>query len=731
MGEIFARERPSNSLAFSGERMTSAAAGQIEIEHFHRYFLARQLCRGKDVLDVASGEGYGAALLSQVARSVVGVELSLDAVAHASAAYGRRNVAFLAADARAMPLADASIDVVVSFETIEHFWEQETFLTEVKRVLRPGGMAIISSPDRDVYSPLDRDANPFHVKELTRSEFSTLVSGFFGHQAILLQRPLIGSALIAETDTTSYPPDFITFERRGEDRFEVSAGLPRALYIVSIASDNPICEVFSSLYIETSHIDLLAAQVVEAQHALAEAVAGRKRADDALVRQEAAAHNAEKAQAELNAELRQVRADSDAARAMLEARAVAADAERERVLHSTSWRLTGPARRIAVCIPVGLRFHLRRGAKLLYWILTPHRTRQRFTFIKARHSRASMEPTPREFTASTAPPPSMECAPQELTASTARPPLMECTPQELTASTAAPPARFNSTIAATAQNRLLGLYTKRPLKRVAIGVVTYNNPVEDLCRLLSTATAALSRADAAPGSGILMLDNGVPTSSTVIGKVPVRLLPPVGNIGFGPGQNRIMSIAFAEGADIYIAANPDGAFHPNAVSALLHMMQAHRDEILMEATQFPEEHPKEYDPFTFETPWASGACLAVPRGMYEEIGGFDENFFLYCEDVDLSWRARAAGFRVKICPRAFFLHSVTNRLPSISTRCHYLTSGVILARKWRCAPFEAALLQELEELELSPPDCWPPAVPEEWADIPDFSHLFSFAPARW
>src|SRR5689334_1946598 len=139
MGEIFARERPSNSLAFSGERMTSAAAGQIEIEHFHRYFLARQLCRGKDVIDVASGEGYGAALLSQVARSVVGVELSLEAVAHASAAYGRRNVAFLAADARAMPLADASIDVVVSFETIEHFWEQETFLTEVKRVLRPGG----------------------------------------------------------------------------------------------------------------------------------------------------------------------------------------------------------------------------------------------------------------------------------------------------------------------------------------------------------------------------------------------------------------------------------------------------------------------------------------------------------------------------------------------------------------------------------------------------------------
>jgi ubiquinone/menaquinone biosynthesis C-methylase UbiE len=122
--------------------------GQIEIEHFHRYFLARDLCRGKVVLDIASGEGYGSALLSQVARSVIGVEFSSDVVAHASAAYARPNLRFVVGDARAIPLQTASVDIVESFETIEHIYEQEDFLSEARRVLRPGGILVMSTPKR-------------------------------------------------------------------------------------------------------------------------------------------------------------------------------------------------------------------------------------------------------------------------------------------------------------------------------------------------------------------------------------------------------------------------------------------------------------------------------------------------------------------------------------------------------------------------------------------------------
>ena len=106
MGEIFKRPMPAANLPFTGERLTSELTGQTEIEHLHRYFLARHMCRGKDVLDVASGEGYGSALLAQVAKSVVGVELAEDVVAHANTEYGQPNVCFRQGDARELPIPD-------------------------------------------------------------------------------------------------------------------------------------------------------------------------------------------------------------------------------------------------------------------------------------------------------------------------------------------------------------------------------------------------------------------------------------------------------------------------------------------------------------------------------------------------------------------------------------------------------------------------------------------------
>ena len=103
MGEIFNFKRPDISLPFDGERFTNTSGGPIEVEHLHRYLGAREVCRGKDVLDVASGEGYGSALLAQVARSVLGVELSPNAVSHASNAYGKAGLQFIVGDARRLP----------------------------------------------------------------------------------------------------------------------------------------------------------------------------------------------------------------------------------------------------------------------------------------------------------------------------------------------------------------------------------------------------------------------------------------------------------------------------------------------------------------------------------------------------------------------------------------------------------------------------------------------------
>jgi ubiquinone/menaquinone biosynthesis C-methylase UbiE len=188
MGELIRREAAAAPLTFSGERLTAAVSGQVEIEHYHRYLLAREFCRGRDVLDVAAGEGYGTALLAQVARSAVGVEIDEATVAAARAEFERPNLRFELGDARALPLADDSIDVAVTFETLEHLAEQDVFLGELRRVLRPGGLLIISTPDRDAYSPTGAAPNPYHVLELTQAEFRGLLQRHFAHSAVAAQR---------------------------------------------------------------------------------------------------------------------------------------------------------------------------------------------------------------------------------------------------------------------------------------------------------------------------------------------------------------------------------------------------------------------------------------------------------------------------------------------------------------------------------------------------------------
>jgi SAM-dependent methyltransferase len=268
MGEIFRRPIPPQPFAFTGERLTTDYGGQTEIEHLHRYMLAREWCRDKDILDVASGEGYGTALLAQVAQNAIGVEISPEAVEHANGAYGRENLEYLQGDARKLPLPDASRDIVISFETIEHFAEQEAFLEEVKRVLRPGGLFVVSSPDRDNYSPADTPANPYHVKELTGAEFEGLLRSKFAYLSMVLQRPVFGSVLLPAAVGEAVP---LCFERRGDEYFEASAGLARPQYFIAFASDAPPPALPASVYVDTGRLGMM--NPVQADAALRAALA--------------------------------------------------------------------------------------------------------------------------------------------------------------------------------------------------------------------------------------------------------------------------------------------------------------------------------------------------------------------------------------------------------------------------------------------------------------------------
>jgi GT2 family glycosyltransferase len=378
---------------------------------------------------------------------------------------------------------------------------------------------------------------------------------------------------------------------------------------------------------------------------------------------------------------------------------------------STSWRLMWPLRRIGRHVPTlarGVRFILEHVMRVM------------------RRDPTACPTSPPETWETSLPMPAETGSPEPLEAISPEPPdTSSSEAMEIHSSTSVAPVIF-----ARKQARALGL--KRTLQpcRVAVGVVTYNNSVRDLHRFLSSAELALTRAGN-ERIEIILLDNGQPTDPTLIERYGVRLLPSHGNIGFGSGHNRLMNVAFDEGCGVYIAANPDGAFHPDAIAHLMRMMQGHRDQALIEAIQFPEEHPKCYNPVSFETEWASGACLAIPRAVFAEVGGFDETFFMYCEDVDLSWRARAAGFAVKICPLALFMHAVTNRPASEDTRRRFLESGVLLARKWGAEEFKKKILAELQSMGCDPPTAYPDPAPEEWRDLPDFTKLFSFAPTRW
>jgi SAM-dependent methyltransferase len=180
---------------FTGERFVPQLRGQIYYEHFHRYALGLSIANGKDVLDVASGEGYGAAFLAMVARSVIGVDIDEASVRHAAARYPAMNLSFRAGSASQIPLADSSVDVITSFETIEHLVEHEQMLHEMARVLRPDGHLLISSPNRLVYSDARGYSNPFHVRELYFHEFRDLLRTFFPEVHIYGQRVFAACAI--------------------------------------------------------------------------------------------------------------------------------------------------------------------------------------------------------------------------------------------------------------------------------------------------------------------------------------------------------------------------------------------------------------------------------------------------------------------------------------------------------------------------------------------------------
>jgi len=132
-------------MELTGEFFVPEQQGNIELEHVHRYLQATQIVAGKSVLDIACGEGYGSLLLAASATTVTGVDISEEVTRTRATGTPRDNVTFLVGDCSDMPVANQSVDVVVSFETIEHHDQHEAMMREIKRVLRPELPADVNS----------------------------------------------------------------------------------------------------------------------------------------------------------------------------------------------------------------------------------------------------------------------------------------------------------------------------------------------------------------------------------------------------------------------------------------------------------------------------------------------------------------------------------------------------------------------------------------------------------
>lgn len=175
-------------LPLTGERTIPGLAEENYWFRRHEvvYRTLVERCRGRDVLEAGAGEGYGADLIADVARTVIGLDYDESSVAHIRARYPRVDMRH--GNLAELPLSDSSVDVVVNFQVIEHLWDQGQFVAECARVLRPGGVLLMSTPNRITFSPgLDTPVNPFHTRELNAAELVELlesggfrIDGLFG-----------------------------------------------------------------------------------------------------------------------------------------------------------------------------------------------------------------------------------------------------------------------------------------------------------------------------------------------------------------------------------------------------------------------------------------------------------------------------------------------------------------------------------------------------------------------
>jgi ubiquinone/menaquinone biosynthesis C-methylase UbiE len=227
---------PEKTSTWAVERFDPNDGGPImAYEHIHRYAGCAEIVRGRRVLDVACGEGYGAALIARTAKCVVGTDIDADVVRVAQARYGRDGLEFLRADMFELPFKSRSFDVVTCFEAIEHVSTPSRALDEIARVVASGGTAIISTPDKAVYSDAENYENEYHLHEFYRDEFYDELRQRFSTVSLMGQRIRAGSELVALDPSARSLPSVISYLPDPVDASRVDVSPSR--YLIAVCRD--------------------------------------------------------------------------------------------------------------------------------------------------------------------------------------------------------------------------------------------------------------------------------------------------------------------------------------------------------------------------------------------------------------------------------------------------------------------------------------------------------------
>lgn len=279
--------------------------------------------------------------------------------------------------------------------------------------------------------------------------------------------------------------------------------------------------------------------------------------------------------------------------------------------------------------------------------------------------------------------------------------------------------------------------------QVTVGTVLYNNSKEELDRLSSSIKKEKECCDTIHINDVYFVNDieNIEVYAEYFGREKL-FSSEKGNIGFGSAHNELMANNFDK-TDYYFGINPDGYLIRDCIKALVSFSKSYQDSALVEANTIPVSHPKWYDPVLFDTKWVSGVAFFVPKKIWLDVGGFDDEIHMYCEDVDWSWRVRAAGYSLKTCPTANFFHDITPRFKQTledsehkKRRRAMLLGAHYLSVKWRSDKQADKYYQMLVSENLTLPN-QTIAIPSQLIprsvakEVADFRHDLRFSPSRF